>query len=140
MANRYTYRKYMGDDIYSYAVFDYGRPIMTGLSRDSARYECDIRNPPKPDVRAERIPREGRRPSVYVIYDYSDSKTFGRSIGYAVGARGHWEVFDGAYLRRRKASKTYNTMYGRVLGTAKTIKEACEIASAPKTNTIKKGK
>jgi hypothetical protein len=51
MANAYTYRKYLGDDVYSYAVFLYGRPVMTGLSRESARYECSRLNPPKPDIR-----------------------------------------------------------------------------------------
>lgn len=36
-----TYRKYMGDDVYSYAVFIDGRlahPTLTGLGRTQAQY------------------------------------------------------------------------------------------------------
>jgi len=41
MPRRFTYRKYMGDDCYSYALFDNGRPILTGLSLIEARYYRD---------------------------------------------------------------------------------------------------
>lgn len=33
-----TARKYMGDDMYSWAVFVKGRPMMTGLSRGEVDY------------------------------------------------------------------------------------------------------
>lgn len=39
---RVTIRKYMGDDLYSWAVFVDGRPTYTGLSRGSARYYRDL--------------------------------------------------------------------------------------------------
>jgi len=35
---KYTYRKYMGDDLYSWAVFKDGRPVCTGESRQQAKY------------------------------------------------------------------------------------------------------
>lgn len=43
MKARFTIRKYMGDDRYSWAVFHAGstRPIVTGLGRDEARHERD---------------------------------------------------------------------------------------------------
>lgn len=37
----YTIKKYMGDDIYSWAVFKNGIPILTGLSRSEAQYHRD---------------------------------------------------------------------------------------------------
>jgi len=40
--SRITIRKYMGDDIYSWAVFKDGKPILTGLDRRSAQYYRDI--------------------------------------------------------------------------------------------------
>lgn len=40
----YTYRKWEGDDIYSWAVFYYGQVVYSGLSRDSAKWECDRLN------------------------------------------------------------------------------------------------
>lgn len=45
MAKRYTIRKYMGDDEYSWALFEKrdSRPVLTGMSRSSARYERDKR-------------------------------------------------------------------------------------------------
>jgi hypothetical protein len=33
-----TAKKYMGDDMYSWAVFVKGRPVMTGLSRGEVDY------------------------------------------------------------------------------------------------------
>lgn len=33
----YTTRKYEGDDRYSWAIFHYGNPIMTGLDRNEAQ-------------------------------------------------------------------------------------------------------
>jgi hypothetical protein len=41
MADKYTIRKFGGDDYYSWAVFKNGRPILTGQSRTEARYERD---------------------------------------------------------------------------------------------------
>jgi anti-sigma regulatory factor (Ser/Thr protein kinase) len=38
---RFTIRKYLGDDAYSWAVFDYGIPIVTGCSRREAQYHRD---------------------------------------------------------------------------------------------------
>lgn len=35
----WTTRKYMGDDIYSHAVFKDGNPVLTGQSISEARYE-----------------------------------------------------------------------------------------------------
>jgi len=35
---RVTMRKYLGDDLYSWAVFVDGRPVLTGLSRSEAQY------------------------------------------------------------------------------------------------------
>ena len=37
-----TIKKYMGDDIYSWAVFKDDKPILTGLDRPSAQYYRDI--------------------------------------------------------------------------------------------------
>lgn len=37
----WTTRKYMGDDIYSHAVFKDGIPVLTGQSRSEARFERD---------------------------------------------------------------------------------------------------
>ena len=34
-------RKYMGDDLHSWAVFVDGIPVINGLSRDEARYYRD---------------------------------------------------------------------------------------------------
>lgn len=39
ITKRVSYRKYMGDDCYSYAVFLDGRPTYTGLSLHSAQYQ-----------------------------------------------------------------------------------------------------
>ena len=36
---RVTMKKYQGDDLYSWAVFVDGRPVITGLSRHIASYE-----------------------------------------------------------------------------------------------------
>jgi len=36
--NRVTARKYMGDDMYSWAIFIDGRPFVTGLSRTEIPY------------------------------------------------------------------------------------------------------
>jgi len=36
--HKITSKKYMGDDIYSWAVFKNGRPIVTGCSRNEASY------------------------------------------------------------------------------------------------------
>lgn len=33
-----TARKYMGDDIYSWAVFKNGKPIVTGIGRSEVNY------------------------------------------------------------------------------------------------------
>jgi len=35
---KYSYRKYMGDDLYSWAVFKDDRPVYTGESRQQAKY------------------------------------------------------------------------------------------------------
>ena len=35
---KYTYKKYMGDDIYSWAVFEDGRVVVTGISRTEAKH------------------------------------------------------------------------------------------------------
>lgn len=35
----FTYRKHLGDDRYSWAVFKDGVPIMTGLSRSEAQHQ-----------------------------------------------------------------------------------------------------
>ena len=37
-----TIKKHMGDDIYSWAVFRNGKPILTGLDRRSAQHYRDI--------------------------------------------------------------------------------------------------
>jgi hypothetical protein len=34
---KWTYKKYMGDDVYSWAVFRDGRPVMTGMGRTEAK-------------------------------------------------------------------------------------------------------
>ena len=34
---KYTYKKYMGDDTYSWAVFRDGRPYATGMDRGEAK-------------------------------------------------------------------------------------------------------
>lgn len=61
MGNDFTYRKYMGDDEYSWAVFRKPvprgiitdpkyRPLATGLSRMDARHIANrFSNPPKKD-------------------------------------------------------------------------------------------
>lgn len=43
---RFTYRKHMGDDLYSWAVFDgqTGLPVLTGQSRSEAKYEATMLN------------------------------------------------------------------------------------------------
>lgn len=41
MKHRVTIKKHAGDDIYSWAVFLDGRPVLTGLSRREATYERD---------------------------------------------------------------------------------------------------
>lgn len=46
-----TVAKYMGDDKYSWAVFIDSRPVLTGLTRSTARYE------------RERIKREEKKAS-----------------------------------------------------------------------------
>lgn len=38
---RITAKKYNGDDIYSWAVFLDGRPVVTGMSQREAAYERD---------------------------------------------------------------------------------------------------
>jgi hypothetical protein len=38
-----TISKYMGDDLYSWAVFVDGKPVETGLSRREAQYSRDER-------------------------------------------------------------------------------------------------
>ena len=38
MKQRITARKYQGDDLYSWAVFLDGRPMMTGLSKREVPY------------------------------------------------------------------------------------------------------
>ncbi len=38
MRSRITARKYMGNDLYSWAVFLDGRPVVTGLSRGEVAY------------------------------------------------------------------------------------------------------
>jgi len=38
MAYKYTYKKYMGDDRYSWAVFQDGRVVTTGMDRIQAKY------------------------------------------------------------------------------------------------------
>lgn len=38
---KYTVRKHLGDDLYSWAVFKNGRPVLTGQSRSEAQYERD---------------------------------------------------------------------------------------------------
>ena len=35
---RVTAKKYMGDDLYSWAVFLDGRPVMTGISKSQVKY------------------------------------------------------------------------------------------------------
>ena len=35
---KWTYKKYMGDDLYSWAVFKDGQPVMTGMGRADAKY------------------------------------------------------------------------------------------------------
>lgn len=42
-----TIRKYGGDDLYSWAVFVDGRPVMTGLGRREAQYQRDLLAKPK---------------------------------------------------------------------------------------------
>ena len=49
MPSKWTYKKYMGDDIYSWAVFQNGRPVSTGMSRQQAK------------LTKERLEREERR-------------------------------------------------------------------------------
>lgn len=39
--DKITYKKYMGDDLYSWAVFVNGRPVITGLNRRMAKYYAD---------------------------------------------------------------------------------------------------
>lgn len=34
---KWTYKKYMGDDLYSWAVFKDGRPFCTGMGRSEAK-------------------------------------------------------------------------------------------------------
>jgi len=36
--NKYTMKKYEGDDLYSWAVFKNGKPYLTGETRSSAAY------------------------------------------------------------------------------------------------------
>jgi hypothetical protein len=38
---RVTIRKYEGNDVYSWAVFLDGRPVLTGLRRTEAQYHRD---------------------------------------------------------------------------------------------------
>jgi hypothetical protein len=42
MKEKITISKYMGDDRYSWAVFVGTRPVVTGLSRDEAKYHKGI--------------------------------------------------------------------------------------------------
>ena len=49
---KWTYKKYMGDDLYSYAVFKDGRPVMTGMGRNEAK------------LTKERYEREEKRKSI----------------------------------------------------------------------------
>lgn len=37
----FTIRKWMGDDRYSWAVFQHGAPVMAGLTRREAQYHRD---------------------------------------------------------------------------------------------------
>lgn len=135
MANTYTYRKYMGDDVYSYAVFERGRPIMTGLSRSSAKYECDRRNPPKPAVEARRISVHGID-TVYVMEEKQKGHWFPMTVGYAIGARGRWRVFDGDWSRKaRSGTDKIASLYGNELGAAATIREAIALRLARREET-----
>jgi hypothetical protein len=38
---RFTIAKYEGDDAYSWALFEYGRPRYTGMSRSEAQWRRD---------------------------------------------------------------------------------------------------
>lgn len=58
---KYTCKKYMGDDLYSWAVFKDGRPVATGMGQHQARWLRDqfkaqdakpkTKYEPPPDVR-----------------------------------------------------------------------------------------
>lgn len=37
--SKYTIRKYLGDDRYSWAMFYEGRPVFTGMDRVEARFQ-----------------------------------------------------------------------------------------------------
>jgi hypothetical protein len=59
--------------------------------------------------------------SVYTIEDH-DQKTmlFPKHLGYALGARGRWRVYDGSL-------DDYRNQWGKLVGTVKTLDEAARL-------------
>jgi len=100
---RYTRRKYLGDDAYSWAVFGPdGRPVATGMGDGESLYLCDQKNgisPGAPFAHRERYKHDGL--TVYWVTRGRD----GQTLGYIVGSRGAWYAFTSAeYRSRRKRS------------------------------------
>lgn len=122
MSRPYTFRKHGGDDQYSYAVFGPNGMIMNGLNRNSARHECEKRNPSQP-VYPTKVSMRGAY-ATYKLANKSGVLNFGEVIyGYAIGERGHWTVYDGSFS---KSSDHY--LYGNKLGVVTTLPKAGALA------------
>jgi hypothetical protein len=140
----YTIRKYMGDDIYSWALFRDGQPIMTGLSRSEAETERNRRQMPKNAIEVDGFNRvhwhlsSGRRIGLkeYVITQAPGLASGALSaiqFGYAIErpfvgkGQPKWLVVDNNYCRWDSEQRR-TEQNKHVIGKARTLREAATMA------------
>jgi hypothetical protein len=81
---------------------------------------------------------------VYVIENHTNGSWMPVRLGYAVGGRGAWTVFDGVTYtkagKRRKLAGILQQRYGKQIGGTNTLREAGALASEEATRTGRRTK